>query len=183
MNIAYLGLGSNLGDSLRIIRDTWDRLGEIPGIQPDRLSHPYRTEPVDMASKNWFVNAAGVVRTTLPPRTLLARLHEIEQHFGRERDPAASEYLDRTLDLDLLLYDQQVIRENRIHIPHPRLPDRLFVLLPLCEIAPELRHPVLGRSMRELFLSLTSRGEQPAVKQCEWPATTGTEDNPQVPPD
>lgn len=174
MNIAYLGFGSNLGDSLRSIRRAWDHLAEIPGIQPVRLSHPYRTEPVDMVSKNWFINAAGEVRTNLPPRALLARLHGIEQHFGRQRDPGADEYLDRILDLDLLLYDQQVIRDDRIHIPHPSLPDRLFVLLPLCEIAPEVRHPVLGKSVRELLLALTSRGKQPAVEQCEWPGAGGS---------
>lgn len=169
MKTAYIGLGSNLGDSLQVILDGWAQLGTLPGIRLGRLSNPYRTEPVGMASDNWFINAAGELKTTLPPSELLECLHQVEEQFGRRRDSAVAGYQDRLLDFDLLLYDQSVLRDDDVHVPHPALQDRLFVLLPLCEIAAGFHHPVLGKSIEELLAILHNVGENPVVKKTEWP--------------
>jgi len=167
---AYIGLGSNLGDSLTTVLRGWAALGAVPGITLGRLSHPYRTEPVDMISDNWFVNAAGELKTSLAPLELLATLHRVEEQFGRVREREETAYRDRTLDFDLLLYGGSVIRDPAIQVPHPHLPDRLFVLLPLCEIAGELTHPVLGRKLLDLLADLRSREKGSVVEMMQWPA-------------
>jgi len=167
---AYIGLGSNLGDSLQIILNGWVALGNIPGIHLGKLSHPYRTEPVGMVSDNWFINATGELKTTLPPGELLECLHRIEKKFGRRRDLAASGYQDRILDFDLLLYDQKVLQKDDLYVPHPRLHERFFVLLPLCEIAVDVLHPVLGKSMRVLLAALQSAEGNSMVEMIEWPS-------------
>lgn len=169
METAYIGLGSNLGDSLQVVLHGWKLLGAIPGIKLDRLSNPYRTEPVGMDSENWFINAAGELKTTLSPAELLKCLHRVEEHFGRKRDPAITGYQDRILDLDILLYGQEILADNGVIIPHPSMQNRLFVMLPLCEIASSVRHPVKGQSMCDLLDSLLESGENPVVEKGEWP--------------
>ena len=170
MKTAYIGLGSNLGDSLQIILDAWATLGSMPEIYLGGLSHPYRTEPVGMVSENWFVNAVGELKTTLPPDELLVSLHRIEKKFGRKRDPAASGYQDRILDFDLLLYDQKVLQTDDLYIPHPRLHERFFVLLPLCEIAVDVLHPVVGKSMGDLLSALQRAEGKSVAEVIEWPS-------------
>jgi len=123
-----------------------------------------------MVSDNWFVNAAGELKTSLPPRELLRCLHQVEARFGRRRDPGAAGYRDRILDFDLLLYGREIVRNTDLHIPHPAMQDRLFVLLPLCEIAADVHHPVLGRSMRDLLAALQAEKENPVVEKTDWPA-------------
>ena len=118
MKTVYIGLGSNLGDSIQVVQESWARLGTVPGICLGKLSHPYLTEPVGMDSDNWFVNAAGQLRTSLEPKKLLHCMHLIEEQFGRVRDFAVDGYQDRVLDLDLLLYDQDVLQGD-VHVPHP----------------------------------------------------------------
>ncbi|GAB4340148.1 MAG: 2-amino-4-hydroxy-6-hydroxymethyldihydropteridine diphosphokinase [Desulfobulbaceae bacterium] len=167
MTTAYIGLGSNLGDPLDLVRKGWQALGEDPRVRLVRLSSPYRSEPVGMESDNWFINAAGEVETSLSPLELLGLLHAIEHRFGRERDPAAG-YQDRTLDLDLLLYGNLVLREGGGQVPHPSLHERLFVLQPLAEIASGVMHPVSGRTIGELLASLLDRGGNPVVEKTGW---------------
>lgn len=169
MNTAYIGLGSNLGDSLQVVLDGWEALGTISGIRLGRLSNPYRTEPVGMVSDNWFINAAGELKTTLSPEELLCQLHRIERMFGRQRAPAAESYLDRTLDLDLLLYDQAVVTDQDVIVPHPELQDRLFVLLPLSEIAADVVHPMMKKSIGDLLVALKDSGTNPSVEKIMWP--------------
>lgn len=173
MTTAYIGLGSNLGDSLQVVLDAWATLGTVPGIHLGRLSPPYRSEPVDMVSDNWFINAAGEVTTTLPPGELLHCLHRIEEQAGRRRDSSAAGYRDRILDMDLLLYGQSVLRDTGLQIPHPAMQDRLFVLLPMCDIAAEVLHPVLGKNMRNLLVVLQAARENPVVEKTAWPEDTG----------
>ncbi|MEJ2690534.1 MAG: 2-amino-4-hydroxy-6-hydroxymethyldihydropteridine diphosphokinase [Deltaproteobacteria bacterium] len=144
--VAYIGLGSNLGDGLKNLQTAWQRLGLLPGITLEALSSPYRTSPVGMRSTFWFTNAAGRIKTGLEPLELLQNLLRIEQEMGRQRALGQ----DRQIDLDILLFGSRIITVPGLSVPHPQMHTRLFVLEPLCELDAELRHPVLGRSMREL---------------------------------
>ncbi len=146
----------------------WKALGAVPGISLGQLSHPYRTEPVGMVSDNWFINAAGELKTSLAPLELLQCLHRLEKQFGRDRDMCEPGYLDRTLDFDLLLYGQHVQRDEVIQIPHPNLQERLFVLLPLSEIAVDVRHPISGKSVGELLTALQASGINQRVERIHW---------------
>lgn len=166
---ACIGLGSNLGDSLTLVYQAWEELGRHPNIEPIALSPPFRSEPVGMASSNWFVNAAALIRCNLDPASLLAVLQNIEHRFGRRRDPALKGYQDRTLDLDLLLYDQLIREEADPILPHPAMHERLFVLEPLALIAPDFIHPVLGLSVMELRNDLWKKENQPPLEKLNWP--------------
>jgi len=167
MKTAYIGLGSNLGDSLRDLRDAWRKLGEQPEIRLTVLSSPYRTEPVGMNSPNWFINAVGCLQTSAAPLDLLHRLTEIEKRLGRTRRTDKQGYHDRILDLDLLLYDQLILKTDDLTLPHPEMHRRRFVLEPLCEIAPNCLHPRLQKTVDQLFQSLTAI-KSPVVQKISW---------------
>ncbi len=171
MKTAYIGLGSNLGDSLQILRQAWLQLGQEPAIRPAALSSPYRTEPVAMASRHWFVNAVACLQTSMPPRDLLHALLATEKEFGRTRGgDKAPGHQDRTLDLDLLLYDDLISNTATMTLPHPELHRRLFVLAPLCEIAPGCVHPLLGRTAAALLTDLLADARHhPVVQRISWP--------------
>ncbi len=109
-----------------------------------------------MKSENWFINSVGVLRTGLSPMELLTLLLRVEREFGRRRDPYATGHQDRSLDLDLLLYDDRIIDDPFLQVPHPRMHNRMFVLAPLVELAPELEHPTLGLTMKKLKKHLLS---------------------------
>ncbi len=167
--LAAIGLGSNLGDSPAILLQSWDWLGCQPGIRTVALSAPYRSEPVGMISEHWFTNAAGLLTTTLSPERTLEILLATETRFGRRRTPGAG-YQDRTLDLDLLLYGELILTTDRLRLPHPRMHERLFVLVPLAELAPDWRHPVSGMTIGRL--TARAAGEQPGGSGLErgtWP--------------
>lgn len=168
MKKACIGLGSNLGDSLSILQNAWKLLCEHPDIIPVSLSSPYRTEPVGMKSCNWFLNAAGCVETTLQPNELLSFLLEHEKHFGRTRNLVTKGYQDRTLDLDILLFDDIILNSPNLVIPHPYLHKRLFAVGPLAEIEPQFIHPVLKRTMSELLADLFARQDKIAFEKFEW---------------
>lgn len=152
--LVYLGLGSNLGDRRANLESAVEQLGELGAIQAQ--SSFYETEPVEMAAvpggHAWFLNCAVALETELMPKQLLARLLEIERGLGRKRarTPAAGRKQPRTIDLDILLFGSSVIETAGLTVPHPAMHQRRFVLEPLAEIAPDARHPVLKRSMREL---------------------------------
>lgn len=164
-----IGLGSNLGESLSILQSAWRRLGDHPAIIPLALSPPYRSQPVEMVSAHWFVNAAALVRTTLTPLALLQVLQTIETLNGRVRSVRATGYRDRTLDLDLLFYDNLVVHSDTLVIPHPRMEQRLFVLIPLCDIAAEYVHPLMRKKVRELLGDLLKISDNQAVEKISWP--------------
>lgn len=161
---AYIGLGSNLGEGLSNLQAAWQRLGLLPGITLQALSAPYRTSPVGMQSSSWFTNAVGRIATTLAPEELLQCLLQIEEEMGRRRELGQ----DRQIDLDILLYGDRVVMVPGLSIPHPRMHKRLFVLEPLCELNAELRHPVLGRSMRELLQEMR-RDQSQSIQKSRWP--------------
>lgn len=134
---AFVGLGANLGDPRAAVTDALRQLAALPGSTLVAASSLYRTAPID-ATGPPFVNAVAELRTTLSPHDLLHRLQAIEQAHGRERPYRNA---PRTLDLDLLLFDSFVLDDAELTLPHPRLHQRAFVLVPLAELAPGLRVP------------------------------------------
>lgn len=141
MNTAYVALGANLGDPAATVRAAFGALANLPDSRVSRSSSLYRTAPVGLADQPDFINAVAELQTTLAPEALLDALFDIEQRFGRIR---ADKNGPRTLDLDLLLYDDQLIDLPHLTLPHPRLHLRAFVLQPLAEIAPQLVIPGRG---------------------------------------
>jgi 2-amino-4-hydroxy-6-hydroxymethyldihydropteridine diphosphokinase len=142
---AYLSLGSNIGDREANLRAAIDRL------RPARVSPIYETEPVDFTEQAWFLNAAAEIQTDLMPRQLLALTQRIERELGRVRTVAKG---PRTIDIDILLFGSTVMRTKELEIPHPRMTERRFVLQPLADLAPDLRHPETHRSVREMLGAL-----------------------------
>ena len=136
-HVAYIGIGSNLGNALQNAQNAINLLGKIPQTSVEALSSLYQTAPVD-ASGDDYINAVVQLRTDLDPEKLLEELFQIENHFGRNRPFRNA---PRTLDLDILLYDSDVIQTEFLTIPHPRMTERAFVLVPLHEIAPDLVIP------------------------------------------
>jgi len=171
-SLACIGLGSNLGPPRRLLLDAWRALAEDPRIEPLRLSSPWCTKPVGMDSPHWFINAAGLLRTSLPPEALLDVLLATEQQFGRVRFPEREGWQDRTLDLDLLLVGGCVLRTERLILPHPSLHERFFALAPLAEIAPQLLHPVLHKTVAELLAELEPKTAAGDAEQVSWERET-----------
>lgn len=137
VNTVYIGIGSNLGNSRQNVSDAIACLGNLPDTRLDKFSSLYRTAPVD-ATGDDYVNAVAKLTTTLTPDSLLDFLWCIEHRFGRERPYRNA---PRTLDLDILLYNTDRIATDRLTIPHPRMTERAFVLVPLVEIAPDIALP------------------------------------------
>jgi 2-amino-4-hydroxy-6-hydroxymethyldihydropteridine diphosphokinase len=141
MNTAYVALGANLGDPKATVLAAFAALANLPESRVARCSSLYRTAPVGILSQPDFVNAVALLETTLAPEALLDALLDIEARFGRIRRERNG---PRTLDLDLLLYDDIELDLPRLTLPHPRLHLRAFVLLPLAEVAPDLAIPRRG---------------------------------------
>ena len=141
MTVAYVGIGSNLDDPRAQVLRAFDELARLPDSHLTARSSLYRTAPVGHAAQPYFINAVAALDTALPAQTLLDELQAIEARHGRRRSfPNAP----RTLDLDLLLYDNASIDAPRLRVPHPRMHERAFVLAPLVEIAPQAEIPGRG---------------------------------------
>jgi 2-amino-4-hydroxy-6-hydroxymethyldihydropteridine diphosphokinase len=153
MITAYIGLGSNLGNCRENLLQAWARLGAVKGVKLLELSSPYRSEPVGMASENWFINAVGSLQTSLPPAALLGAMLAVETSLGRKRSHGKTPD-DRSIDLDLLYWGDRISTDPSLILPHPEIANRLFVLLPLAEIGPEVRHPVLKKTSVEMLQDL-----------------------------
>lgn len=136
-HIAYIGLGANLGDPQQAVTAAIDALGALRNTKVVRASSLYLSAPID-ATGDDYLNAVAAVCTQLSPKELLTGLQTIEQQFGRTRP---YQNAPRTLDLDLLLYDQMTVKTESLQVPHPRMTQRAFVMLPLLEIAPEIVIP------------------------------------------
>jgi 2-amino-4-hydroxy-6-hydroxymethyldihydropteridine diphosphokinase len=144
----FLSLGANLGDRLQSVRHALTAL-RLEGISITRESSIYETEPQEIAQQPWFLNMAVECRTKLFPLQLLAALRRIEKTLGRDRTEAAIPKGPRLIDIDILLYGHAIIEAPELVVPHPRMMERRFVLAPLAEIAPALRHPVSGIFLRD----------------------------------
>jgi 2-amino-4-hydroxy-6-hydroxymethyldihydropteridine diphosphokinase len=157
----YLGIGSNVGDRVAMLRAAVRRLGESSEIRVVTASRLYETEPWESepgqtaGEQRWYLNCVVAIETTLAPRALLAEIQTIESALGRIRPPGTPEaqrFAPRTLDIDILFYGDQVVSAgDDLQIPHLLLAERGFVLRPLADLAPELEHPALYRSIRELL--------------------------------
>jgi len=145
--LIYLSLGSNLGDRAVNLERAITALPGA-GVQVLRRSSLYETEPVDFLAQPWFLNCVVEAETLLMPRQLLHALQAIERAFGSRKLVARG---PRVIDLDILFYGASVIRTEEMEIPHPRMAQRRFVLVPLAELAPGLRHPVLGSMIAEMI--------------------------------
>lgn len=160
-----IALGSNLGDSLVIVQAALDHLNSNPQVEVAKVSHWYRTKPVteaiagpslervttesSSATQPDYINGCALLQTSLMPNSLLAVLLATEAHFGRER---RERWGARTLDLDILLYEDVILDTPNLTIPHPRMCDRAFVLLPLAEIVPDWIHPINGIAIAKLAI-------------------------------
>jgi 2-amino-4-hydroxy-6-hydroxymethyldihydropteridine diphosphokinase len=146
---AYLSLGSNVGDREEYIEQALFLLEKNPKVDLIKHSASIETEPEGgNSSQPSFINAVAAVKTKLPPEKLLEMCQEIEATLGRERE---IEWGPRTIDIDILLYGDEIMSDDKLQIPHPLMHERMFVLRPMREIAPQLMHPVLEKSMESLY--------------------------------
>ncbi len=155
--IAYIGLGSNLGDRRRNLESALGALRKTTGIEVVAVSVLIETEPEGPPRQDRYLNGAAMIRTKLSPRGLLQAMLEIESAHGRDR-MVERRWGPRRVDLDLLMYADRIIDEPDLVVPHPRMHRRTFVLAPLAEIAPDAVHPVLGVTIRALHERLITAG-------------------------
>lgn len=152
--IAYLGLGSNLGDRLAAIMEGIDVLDGTEGVRVRRVATILETEPVGVEGHEAYLNTVVEIETGLPPRELLDACLSVERSMGRERTDGGP-VVPRRLDIDLLLIVGEVVEEPGLRVPHPRMHERAFVLVPMVELAPELVHPGIGITMKAALVAET----------------------------
>jgi len=160
--ISFIGVGSNLGDPLARAVEAIECLRQVSGCQVLRRSSFYQTEPVGFLDQQWFINAVVEIRTELTAAKLLGELQAIESRMGRQK---LLKWGPRVIDLDILLYGQEIIREDDLIVPHPELHKRRFVLEPLHEIASYVIHPAFGVSIAGLRKRLPDNSKVEIIKE------------------
>ena len=155
MNTAYLSLGSNIGDRAHNITHALEQLASH-GVRVVKQSSLYETEPVELREQDWFLNCVAEVETNLRPQELMQVLLKIERSMGRERTVPKG---PRVMDLDILLFGSELVHESHLEIPHPRMADRRFVLVPLAEISPDAMHPIRKKTIQQLLVDTPDRSE------------------------
>ncbi len=156
MALSYIGMGANQNDRAAALRRAASTIHEHNRLDVKHASPVYETAPIGVTGQPMYLNAVLAVETDLEPRALLACLLAVERRFGRVRK---QRWGPRSLDLDILLYGNEIIRVRGLQIPHPRLHERAFVLIPLRELAPRGRHPVFNRTFSELAESIVPTQE------------------------
>jgi 2-amino-4-hydroxy-6-hydroxymethyldihydropteridine diphosphokinase len=154
MPLAYVGLGSNLGDRRELIREALKRMGRIDGVRVRKRSRIIETDPVGVAGQPRYLNAVAEVETRLEPAPFLRKLRAVERSLGRVRH---ERWGPRTIDLDLLLWGDRSVSTRSLTVPHPRMSERRFVLAPLAELCPGRRVPGTGRTVRRLLRDVEGR--------------------------
>ena len=149
MAIVYLSLGSNIGDRVGYIQQATSLQSAHQDINIVTTSSFYETEPWGMESENWFVNAVIQITTTLSPESLLDECQRIETQLGRKRNGQG--YSDRTIDIDIIFYDKLIFNNKRLTIPHKYFHKRVFMLVPMLEIADDFVHPFFGKTVSSLY--------------------------------
>jgi 2-amino-4-hydroxy-6-hydroxymethyldihydropteridine diphosphokinase len=153
LKIVYLGLGSNIGDREALLRSALERL-DTNVLRLLRVSSVYETEPVGLREQAWFLNLVAEFETELFPKQLLQRTKRVESELGRKRTVPNG---PRTIDIDILLYGNSVVKAEELEIPHPRYGERRFTLAPLVELKPDLRDPVTGKTVADLLRALSGQ--------------------------
>lgn len=153
MNTAYICAGSNIGDRIGFLQQANNLLNYTQGIKVIDSSSIYETEPVGYKDQEWFANAVLQISTTLTPEELLQECMRIEKQLGRTRSPE-NRWGPRTLDLDILFYDNKIISEDTLQIPHPRMHERAYALVPMLELDPDFLHPIIEKSISDLHSEL-----------------------------
>ena len=151
----FLGIGSNQSNPAERYLEAVAILETVKGITIRKKSSMYKSEPVGFSSEDWFINAVVAISTTLAPAELLRAVGAIETKMGRQR--GHKQYASRIIDIDILLYDALITDDDFLCLPHPRMHERKFVLMPLCEIAPQTIHPLLRSSCVELLAQLDDK--------------------------
>jgi 2-amino-4-hydroxy-6-hydroxymethyldihydropteridine diphosphokinase len=157
-HIAYISVGSNIGDKLVNCQNGITSLAKAGRSRILAQSHIYVTEPVDYEDQDWFINMAVKLETSLDPFQLLDHVENIQQAAGRIQDPIR--FGPRILDLDIILFDERIIESERLVIPHPRMHKRRFVLKPICDIDPCIIHPLLKQEMQYLLKRLGDENQK-----------------------
>ena len=165
MSRVFIGIGSNEGDRLQHLSHAIRAIGAINGVQLVQMATIIETEPVGGPPQGPYLNTVIEIETTVSPLALLTQLQEIERQLGRL--PSPQRWAPRPIDLDLLLYDDQIVELPQLSIPHPRMHERRFVLEPLAQVAPEIVHPVRQQSIAALLEYV--RAPYPTTAQSEHP--------------
>jgi len=151
MEIVYIALGANLGDREKNMRNAHGHIMRLEGIQPGKISKFYETAPFGGPAQPMFLNAALEIKTSMSPHQLLEELQRIELHMGRIRK---EKWGPRTIDLDIVFFGDRIVEDAQLKIPHPLMHERMFVLEPLAEIAPNAAHPVLKKTVFQMYQEL-----------------------------